>query len=78
MPPRAPSPLTAAKAECRDALARAKAADTRMAPICDTFWASTLLAIEDASAAAKLEMLRRSRIFFSIVEDHAGWPLRQG
>jgi hypothetical protein len=50
--------------------------DERMAGMCDQFWASTLLAIEDASAAAKLEMLRRSRIFFNIVDDNAAWPLR--
>ena len=74
MPPRQLAPLAAAKAECREALIGAKAADPVHGAMLDRLYVETIQATAGAPAAASAEMWRQSRILFQIFQNRAGWP----
>jgi hypothetical protein len=61
MPPRQLAPLAAAKAECREALIGAKAADPVHGAMLDRLYVETIQATAGAPAAASCEMCGGSR-----------------
>jgi len=73
MPRPAPSPLAAAKAQCRQALIGAKAADPVRGVMFDRLYAETLQATAGAPAALSAEMWRQSRTLFQIFQNLAAW-----
>jgi hypothetical protein len=63
-----------AKAECRDALIGAKAADPVHGAMLDRLYVETLQATTGAPAPVSCEMWRQSRILFQIFQNRARWP----
>jgi hypothetical protein len=76
MPRTAParSALAAAKAQCRDALIGARAADPVHGAMFERLYAETLQATSGAPAPISCEMWRQSRILFQIFQNRAAWP----
>jgi hypothetical protein len=63
-----------AKALCRRAYGRARAAGGLATAIADRVWSDTLMAAENQRPGTRAEMYARTRMLFELIRDRASWP----
>jgi hypothetical protein len=74
---RPPGPsLREAKANCRQALVGAKAADPKRSALLDSLYVETIQVCKGAPANVAVEMLRWMRICLRVMQDRVGWSAR--
>ena len=63
-----------AKAQCRAAYGRAKAAGGLATAIADKVWSDTLLSVENQRPETRTEMYKRTMSLFALLADRQAWP----
>jgi hypothetical protein len=66
--------VASAKAQCRAAYGRAKAAGGLATAIADKVWSETLLSVEGQRPETRAEMFTRTTSLFALLADRQTWP----